>query len=122
MKKAKAWWSDKAWPWLKANWIWVVFPFGALVLLARLFGALRPRADVIDPTAKADARAETEARTRSSSIESLRRDFASDTETLTKEHEQRQAHLDDELKKDVLDNISNPDALVEEMKRTGKGQ
>jgi len=54
----KAWWTTTAWPWLQANWQWVLFPVGILLLVLRLL----PRAGVvtIDPVAKADDRAKEE--------------------------------------------------------------
>lgn len=53
----KEWWSTKAWPWLKANWQWIFFPVGILLLVLRLI----PRGVVtVDPTAKADGRAAAE--------------------------------------------------------------
>lgn len=40
------WWSTIAWPWLKENWLYVVFfPLGLLVLSRHLFGG--PRLDVV---------------------------------------------------------------------------
>lgn len=53
----KEWWTNKAWPWIKDHWQWILFPIGILMLLAKFL----PRQVVtIDPTAKADERAEAE--------------------------------------------------------------
>jgi len=57
MASMKLWWTTKAWPWLKENWQWVLFPIGILMLIAKVL----PRGVVtIDPTAKADDRAAEE--------------------------------------------------------------
>lgn len=53
----KIWWTTKAWPWLKENWQWVLFPVGLLMLLAQL---VPRRLVTIDPTVKADGRAAAE--------------------------------------------------------------
>lgn len=70
----KEWWNTKAWPWLKANWQWVFFPVGILLLVLRLI----PRGGVvtIDPTAKADGRAAEEKAKRDAdaAAEKVRRD------------------------------------------------
>lgn len=71
----KEWWTTKAWPWLRANWQWVLFPIGILLFVLRFI----PRGVVtIDPTAKADQRAREEKARRDAdaAAEKARRDTA----------------------------------------------
>lgn len=58
----KEWWTTKAWPWLQANWRWILFPIGALLFLAELASHMNHGSP--DPLFNADGRAAEEKKKR----------------------------------------------------------
>jgi regulator of protease activity HflC (stomatin/prohibitin superfamily) len=88
----KEWWTTKAWPWLKANWQWVLFPIGILLLVLEVLSKMRPQVVTIDPTEKADERAKIEEETRKRQLEAERARLAAEQQKIQDDAEkERQA-------------------------------
>lgn len=109
----------------KRHWAWVVVlvvPLGLFFLLSLLFRAFRPEAQVVDPTEKADARAEAESDIRAEGAAEVKRELEQDLdkERATREAEAAQAFKDAEKKFTEL--RKDPEKLADAMKRVGRGE
>ncbi len=52
----KKWWNDKAWPWLKKNWKWILLPVGILLAIIQLM----PRKRTLQASSELAGAAEVE--------------------------------------------------------------
>lgn len=113
------WIKETAWPWLKANWQWVLFPIGLALFILRMTSR-GPQVQIIDPTEKADERARIEEETRTRQVEAERQRLAAEetaiqarADTARKATEAAQAAEVQQLRED-------PEALRDRMLRAGK--
>lgn len=114
-------WKE-AWAWCKKNWwllpFFIVIPFvflGAWVM--QFFRAHQ----VIDPTVKADSRAQQEAAKRQAEDAAIRAQVESGLDTIKQRLDAEKASEQAKAAKQVQDLANDPVTLVERMKRQGKG-
>ena len=103
----------KVWAWLKKHWMWVVFPIGLLVAAASLLGRLRPRVVTIDPTAKADERAQAEREHRERELQEERDALRPRLEEVRREHQHKLQQLTESQMDRAAELEGDPDALNE---------
>lgn len=113
------WIKETAWPWLRANWQWVLFPIGILLFVLRAMQS-RPEVLISDPTEKADERAKIEEETRARALEVEYARLAAEEKAVLDAaaaervaRETQQAGEVDQLRQD-------PQALADRMRRAGK--
>ncbi len=115
----KAWWTTKAWPWLKKNW-WLVLlaPVGVLVVINKVF---RPHIKVTSSelTGAADEahKASAEAARR---IETLQAERDARVSQIHEEHEETVKVLTDEQAAKVNDLLEDPEELNSYLLDVGK--
>jgi hypothetical protein len=109
----------KVWAWLKANWKWLLFPVGLLVLGYELYARRKP--DVISPgsvaAAAAAAKAQELAAKKAAEAEAAR---AKRVEELKKVHDDTIQKLTDEQKAHVEELVDDPAKLNEYLLDVGK--
>lgn len=109
----------KVWAWLKANWKWLLFPIGILLLVIGWFSG--KRIDVVSPgsVAASDAarKARDEAERKAKEAEAAR---AKRIEELKKEHDATIQKLTDEQKGKVEELLDDPDELNKYLLDVGK--
>ena len=117
MRAAKTWWLREAWPWLRKNWRWILFPVGLLLFLV----SRGRRVAVVDPVADADARAAEEAETRNEETAEARHEAEENVRDVVDAADKKQREMEDNLRHAVATDPEDLEALVEKMKRTGRG-
>jgi hypothetical protein len=110
------WWSLVAWPWLKKNWLYVLFfPVVALAfVIAYIQGKSAGRVVVVDKREESDAAAEFEKKVearKQSAIDELDRQLAERTEEVVKEHTDAINKLTEKQRGEADELLDNPDAL-----------
>lgn len=110
--KLSVWWSTKAGPWLRKNWMWVLlFP---LALAAYLFGRDHGKVVVVDKREESDAAAEFEKKVeakKQAAIDALDKQLAERTEEVVKEHVDTINKLTEKQQAEADELLDNPDAL-----------
>lgn len=116
----KAWWA-KAWAWFKANWKWIIFPVGLLLLALEVFSRLRgPQVVTIDPTREADERAKVEEETRQKQLEEERARLAGEERRIQADAEKDRQNRTDVQAGEVDRLREDPEELKRRMLRAGK--
>jgi hypothetical protein len=121
----KIWWDEVAWPWLQKNWWWLpVFPVVALVgagmlLMKAISGN---KTTIIDPTEKADQRAETEEAVRQAASEEEGKKLDEDLKDIRHEQAEQRTEFEQGFEKEVADLKSDPERLRDLMIEVGRGR
>ena len=101
----KKWWTEKAVPWLKKYWPWIILPVGVLLVLLKVFqrrpnviapellGALEHERKVDEETAEKAKALESEKEKRLSEIEEAHKEVV---ERLTEAQKEQVKHLRDD--------------------------
>jgi hypothetical protein len=119
--KAWGWWSIKAQPWLRKNWMWVLlFP---LALLAYLFGKDRGKVVVVDQRQESDAASELAAKVeekKQQAIAELDRKRAEKAEQVVAEHVETINTLTTQQKVEADKLLDDPGALQDYLEKVGR--
>ena len=104
------WWTETAWPWLKKNWQWLLFPVGILLFFA---GRFSKPAEVITvaPTREADERARVEAARRQAELTAERDRLQARLDEVRKENENKLRELTYAQAREVDRLQNDPEAL-----------
>jgi len=113
------WFKDTAWPWLKANWQWVLFPIGILMFVLRAMQP-KPQVEIIDPTEKADERAKIEEETRQRQLEAERARLAAEEKAAADKATADRTAVEQQQAAEVDALRTAPDTLRARMLRAGK--
>lgn len=116
----KEWWTTKAWPWLKANWQWIFFPVGLLLLVLELASRLRPGVVTIDPTKEADERAKIEEETRERQLAAERARLAEEQKRIADEAEKEREAREKAQSAEVEALRNDPEELKRRMLAAGR--
>ncbi len=103
----------KIWAWLKKHWMWVLFPIGLLVVVASLLGRLRPQVITVDPTAKADERAQEERERREKELQEERDALRARLDAVRREHQYKLQQLTEGQMAHAAELENDPEALNE---------
>lgn len=109
----KAWWAEKAWPWLKENW-WVLLalPLALLVVIAMfVHGLMRGRVSIIDPVEGADERATEEAARREEELRAEVQRLQEERDEIRAKYDDLQEKLEERLQDQVEELRDDPEKL-----------
>ncbi len=110
------WLKNTAWPWLKANWKWVLFPIGILMVLLSALSRMQGVV-TIDPTAKADERAKVERERREREVAEERARLRARLDEVRRENQGKLQQLNDEQVEHAARLEDDPEALNEFLRR-----
>lgn len=110
MGGAITWWRSTAFPWLKENWKWLLFPIGILLFVLGKLSSGRGVVTV-DPTAEADARAREERERRDREIAAERDRLETRLAEVHAEHQAKLQQLSQDQRERAAELQQDPEAL-----------
>ena len=119
------WWSLVAWPWLKRNWLYVLF-FPVVIfafVIAYIQGKHDGRIVVVDKREESDQAREFEKKVeqrKQDAVDELERELVERTEAVVKEHVKTIDKLTKEQKARADELLDNPDELRRYLLDVGK--
>lgn len=113
------WWTLKAWPWLVANWKWLLFPIGIIVFI--LGYSVRKRPEVLAPELLEHAKetSKIEKRTAGQIVEA-KEERDRKIKEIEKEHANTVAKLTRKQRDELEGLREDPDKLADFLKQVGK--
>jgi hypothetical protein len=115
----KAWWNDKAKPWLKRNWKWIVLPVGVLMAILQLI----PRRRVLQASSEIAGAAKVERDAKGKATAAIVEATVTKEEAIKvieEEHEETIKELTDAQKGKVERLREKPDELNAFLKNVGQ--
>lgn len=116
----KEWWDTTAWPWIKANWQWIIFPVGILLFALKALSLIRPTVVTVDPTKDADARAKAEAEARAKQLADERARLAEEQKQIADAAEKERQAREKAQSAEVDALREDPEKLRQRMLEVGR--
>lgn len=115
------WWTEKALPWLKRNWMWLLLPVGIILFLLGRGSKPTRKIDVVSTKLHgADAKREELKKELAEKVKELDDEKVDKISTVVKEHKETIEKLTNEQKGEADNLLGDPDKLNSYLLEVGR--